>query len=301
MTLFDVLTLGDSIGASAYICRKNDLPMRLGQLARKLSVSPAEVTALLASKNIRSEEGPNTRLTDEQLTSILRHYGREMLTVTLAEDSAVEDGIAIMSAEQADTIVQEPILEASSSITEQAVAQGIPDSAEHQAFVEITPDAGVSTDESPMLIKASKVELSGLKILGKIELPLAKKKESSEKQEGEADAEKLEEPVQKGRRQPIRDDRGHVRKQQRTRDGERPRKNPVAAQREREAREAEEKRLELARQEKERRTQYYQQRVKASVPTKPARLFDEEVMDMKNDRKSAPTGWFGKLLRWFKS
>ena len=275
--------------------------MRLGQLARKLSVSPAEVTALLASKNIRSEEGPNTRLTDEQLTSILQHYGKELLTVTLAEESASERGNAITPEGQADTMVQEPV-EASSPITEQAVDQvAIPDSAEQQAVVETTPDAGVSADESPTLIKAPKVALSGLKILGKIELPQTKIKEGSEKHEGDADTEKLESPVQKGRRQPVRDDRGNDRKQQRNREGERTRKNPVAAQREREAREAEEKRQELARQEKERRTQYYQQRVKASVPTKPARLFNEEVADMKNYRKSAPTGWFGKLLRWFKS
>jgi hypothetical protein len=276
--------------------------MRLGQLARKLSVSPAEVTALLAGKNIQIEEGINTRLTDEQLTLIVHHYGKVLSAVTLAEEPVVEEGTAPMPEEQTDAIVQEPVQEASSSLQEQVAGQVvISDSAVQQAGVDIMQHADVSADERPTLIKAPKVELSGLRILGKIELPQPKKKEASEKQEGEAGTEKPELPVQKDRRQSIRDDRDSGRRQPRNRQGERPRKNPVAAQREREAREAEDNRQELARQEKERRTQYYQQRVKASVPTKPARLFNEEVADMKNDRKPAPKGWFGKLLRWFKS
>jgi hypothetical protein len=276
--------------------------MRLGQLARKLSVSPAEVTALLASKNIQIEEGINTRLTDEQLTSILHHYGKVLSAVTLAEEPAADERTASMPEEQTDAIVQEPVQEASSSLPEQVADQVvISDSAEQQPGVDIVEQAHMSADERPTLIKAPKIELSGLRVLGKIELPQPKKKEASEKQEGEAGTEKPESPVQKDRRQSIRDDRGSGRRQPRNRQGERPRKNPVAAQREREAREAEDNRQELARQEKERRTQYYQQRVKASVPTKPARLFNEEVTDMKNDRKPTPKGWFGKLLQWFKS
>jgi hypothetical protein len=280
---------------------KNDLPMRLGQLARKLSVSPAEVTAFLAGRNIQIEEGINTRLTDEQLTSVLQHYGKVLSTVTLAEEPAIEEGTATKPEEQTNIIVQEPVQEASSSMAEQSVDQVvISDSIAPQAGMDIMPEAGVSADEGPTLIKAPKVELSGLRILGKIELPQPKKKEALEKQ-GEAGTEKLESPVSKDRRESIREDRGSGRRQPRNREGERLRKNPVAAQREREARAAEEIRQELARQEKERRTQYYQQRVKASVPTKPARLFNEEVADMKNDRKPAPKGWFGRLLRWFKS
>jgi hypothetical protein len=272
--------------------------MRLGQLARKLSVSPAEVTALLTSKNIQIEEGINTRLTDEQLTSVLQHYGKVLSTVTLAEESAIEESTATKPEEQTDIIAQEAL----SSMTEQAVDQVvISASAEQQAGMDTMPEAGLSADESPTLIKAPKVALSGLRILGKIELPQPKKKEALEKQEGEAGTEKLDSSIQKDRRDSIREDRGNGRRQPRNRERERPRKNPVAAQREREARAAEENRQELARQEKERRTQYYQQRVKASVPTKPARLFNEEVTDMKNDRKAAPKGWFGRLLRWFKS
>lgn len=277
--------------------------MRLGQLARKLSVSPAEVTALLASKNIQTEEGTNTRLTDEQLTWILQHYGQEMSAVTLAEEAAKEEGTPVSPVDQSGALPHEPVPEVSLLPTEQAESQSV---AAHSAAsppdAETTVEAGV-IDANTTLIKAPKVELSGLKILGKIELPEPKKKEIPEKQEGagEPTIVKREPPVQKGRHQQTRDDRGNGRKQQRTREGNHSRKNPIALQREREAREAEEKRQELARQEKERRTQYYQQRVKASVPTKPARLFNEPITDMKNERKQPPKSWFGRLLRWFKS
>lgn len=252
--------------------------MRLGQLARKLSISPAEVTALLANRNIQAQEGTNTRLTDEQLAWILQHYGKEMSLVTLPDEVAAEE----------DVVLTEPTVD-------QVVLY---ESADVQVDLDATAEAAASVEELPALIKAPKVALSGLKILGKIELPEPKKKEISEKPEGEVEAVKHEPSEQKDRRQQTRDD---VRKQPRSREGERPRKNPVTLQREREAREAEEKREEYARQEKERRTQYYQQRVKAPVPTKSVRLFDEPTTDMKNERKSAPKGWFGKLLRWFKS
>jgi hypothetical protein len=293
MTLRAASVQGGSIIASAYICRKKDLPMRLGQLARKLSVSPAEVTALLATQNIQMEEGANARLTEEQLQWILQHYGKEMSMVTLAEEVAADVPAALLLPEEAAGVLHEPTSEASSSLAEPVIAQ---------AILAESPQEEVVTEELPALIKAPKVELSGLKILGKIELPEPKKKEVTEKTEEEVEAVKRESSETKGRRHPTREDRGgNGRKPQRSREGERPRKNPVALQREREAREAEEKRQELARQEKERRTQYYQQRVKASVPTKPARLFDEPTTDMKNERKGAPKGWFGKLLRWFKS
>src|SRR5687768_4822098 len=123
--------------------------MRLGQLARKLSVSPAEVTALLASKNIQIEEGINTRLTDEQLTSVLQHYGKVLSTVTLTGESGIDEGTATKSEEQTNTSLQEPVPEASSSMTEQPVDQVVISDLEQQAGTNAMPEAGVSTDESP--------------------------------------------------------------------------------------------------------------------------------------------------------
>lgn len=250
--------------------------------------------ALLAERNIQTEEGTNTRLTDEQLTWILQHYGKELSVVTLAGEVTVADEVPI------DTVVSAPFVP-----IEQPVDQVVlPDSTDVQAADPGTPEVVLPVDELPALIKAPKVELSGLKILGKIELPEPKKKEVSSAPEGETEAVKHEPSLRRDQRPQTRgerSERGNGRKQSRSREGDRPRKNPVALQREHEAREAEEKRQEHARQEKERRTQYYQQRVKASVPTKPARLFDEPTTDMKNERKSAPKGWFGKILRWFKS
>jgi hypothetical protein len=270
---------------------KKDSPMRLGQLARKLSISPAEVSALLAERNIQTEEGANTRLTDEQLTWILQYYGKEMATIALSEDVASAEDVIV------GAVASEPVM-----LTEQAVDQAvISNSMDVQQDADITVQTSASMDELPALIKAPKIELSGLKILGKIELPEPRKKEVSSPPESEAEVVKPESSAPRDRRQQTRGERGNDRKQGRNRESDRPRKNPVALQREREAREAEEKQQERARQEKERRTQYYQQRVKASVPTKPARLFDEPTTDMKNERKSAPTGWFGKLIRWFKS
>jgi hypothetical protein len=185
--------------------------------------------------------------------------------------------------------------------------------------------------ELPEVIKAQKVSLAGLKVLGKIELPGPKKKEPTTSEyvigttedtatpevttgttenipiEGTAPT-----PQQERRPRRERDSRESDRRDGRDSEGRRsrrgddnrrndkPRKNPMAAQREREAQEAQLKREAQAKAEKERRTQHYQNRVK-SVPTRPARLLREQTEEFIDDQVSTPTTWLGKFWKWFRS
>jgi hypothetical protein len=134
-------------------------------------------------------------------------------------------------------------------------------------------------------IRAPKVELAGLKVLGKIELPAPRKKEEP-KAEGENQAE------QKSKREPKDRPRKPV---ERT---EKQWRNPVAQQRDAEAREKEERRKKALEEEKERKRINYLNKIKTQH-VKAVRIYDEtdEVqVELKPEQK--PRTWVGRFLKW---
>src|SRR5690349_4914215 len=48
--------------------------MRLGQLARKLDLSPTEIINFLTERNIPTSEGSNTRLNEEHVIMVCRKF-----------------------------------------------------------------------------------------------------------------------------------------------------------------------------------------------------------------------------------
>jgi len=261
--------------------------MRLGQLARKLDLSPTEIITFLAEKNISATEGSNTRITAEQVVLICQKFDPTDSRQIVANDAKKET----------DSVVSEdPVQEPEVISTEEVkIPELITSSVDEADVVESSEE--LKTE----VIKAPKVELTGLKILGKIELPQPKKKELPvEEQAVEGEENKTEPaPVPVPERKPRRND---DRKFSSSKNSRPPSdKNPIAFHREREAREATDKREEESKKEKEKRTQHYLQKVK-SVPTKAARLVDEDVVEMKADYTSAPPKtWVGKFWRWFTS
>jgi nucleoid-associated protein YgaU len=142
------------------------------------------------------------------------------------------------------------------------------------------PVAEESTAEASLeVIRVSKVELQGLKVLGKIDLPAAKKK---------AEPTPAEQPQQEPRKE--------FQKRREQRDW----KNPVEAKRQNEDREKERRKKEQAEKQKEKRTNHYYNKVK-SVPTKAVRRFEEETVVENLEAGEPPKGLFGKFLRWLKS
>jgi len=126
--------------------------MRLGQLARQLSISPDKIVSFLGSRDIAVDSHNNARIDDIYVDLVLREFapGNETLR--------------------------------------QQVIQ-IPDSESVEASTE---NGSASVDlsvESPELIKAPKVELPGLRVLGKIELPEKKKPEPPKENQDETNNE----------------------------------------------------------------------------------------------------------------
>lgn len=237
--------------------------MRLGQLARKLALRPADIADFLAENNIQIADSTNARLEKEQVTLIMKRF-----VPGWVESPADEP-------EEEEVALNEPEAELS-----------VPDQEPAIEFIE-----PAKSEESPSdadeVIRAPKVELSGLKVLGKIDLPEPKKKE-----EGPKDEDTPKESAKSERRERKTFDSNQRRHQ-------RPQQNPIAAQREKEAKEAQKKLQEKQALEKEKRTQKYLRNYKPSAPTKAAKLIKEDVVEMTaQELQEPPKTLFGKILRW---
>ncbi len=243
--------------------------MRLGQLARKLELRPAEIVTFLAHNSIQIEEGANTRLEDDLVAMVLRKFNPNLIKEVIGET---------VDKQEPETL--EPVVLAES------ISQASEASPVEQPEVE--PDMAKETAE---VIKAPKVALTGLKVLGKIDLPEKKKKEEQPELLTEVPQVQPVERTLLPRTQNI---------QRKGNREQRARKNPIAIQREREALEAQQKREEQAEREKERKTRNYHKKVKMSPPTKAVRLVDEPVMQMSaKELEEGPKTWLGRLIKWF--
>ena len=234
--------------------------MRLGQLARKLELRPAEIVEFLATKNILIDDDANSKVDENYVALVFRQF---------APDKEVEN---IPDADIPTVSVQDD-LHSDEKTPDEVVAP------------EVTP-ANEEPPERNEVIKAAKVELSGLKVLGKIDLPEPKKKQTDTLEEN-SEPETL-----------PREFKGEKRNQN-YKKTQRSAKNPIALQREREALEEQKKREEESQLKKEKRTQNYLKKVKAHQPTKAAKLHREEAEEMSAAELAEPpkTLW-GKFVRW---
>ncbi|MEY4930521.1 MAG: hypothetical protein RI909_1245 [Bacteroidota bacterium] len=255
--------------------------MRLAQLARKLAIRPSQIVDYLAAKQIFPDEGSNARLSDEVTELVVLHFAPDRLNEIMTVDEKNTEPISLP-----DPVVEEPVL---APVKEEVIVMAVPslpEVVEEKIEIEV--------------IKAPKVELSGLKVLGKIELPEPKKKTAPvvESPEGTAVTEERTEPIpvtEKRQRRPESRTQAQPRREYTPRSA----RNPIALQREEQARKEEEKRKARLEREKEKRTQYYLQRVKSGQPTKAAKIVSEptESFSLKEE-KPAPKTWLGKFLRW---
>jgi len=215
--------------------------MRLGQLARQLEISPDKIVTFLGSRDIAIDSSANARVDDQYVDLIVQHFAPG--NETLREQ-----------------------------IRQQPEAASLPEDGR--------PDS--PTEESlPEVIKAPKIELPGLRVVGKIELPEKKKKEA------EKAAEEPVPPPQESRPKPLS-------RNPRRESPPRNRHNPVALAREREEQEKKRREAEAREREKQRKAEYYQKRLKPQPPTKAARLNQEEMAEMPPVKRERPkTLWAG--------
>jgi hypothetical protein len=253
--------------------------MRIGQLARRLALPPSDLMAYLAGQNVAAESGPetgaNSRLSDEQVAMIVSHFAPEKLSeiIAVAQQEVVE-------APPAPAIVEK----------EEVVVDVVTSVVEEIKLEDIQP-------EPLEVIRVAKVELQGLKVLGKIELPQPKKKTETST---EGDAPVGEEQPSEERPRPVVTSAPRREFPKRNERRERTWKNPLEQQRQRQAEEAERKRQEQLERQKEKKANHYYSKVK-SVPTKAVRRLEEQVVVEDIEVKQEPKSVIGKFFRWLTS
>lgn len=259
--------------------------MRLGQLARKLALRPSEIIDFLASNNIVVEDSSNAKLQNEHVTLVMQRFAPAMLAEVEKE----------LIAEEQHDVAETPVeLTKPVETIEEVLVQdnALPDDEVAITSTLPLPAAGADADKNEV-IKAPKIALSGLKVVGKIDLPTPKKKETSAEPSAEMPVENTTPPKRR-----MEDRKGQKRERSYT---SQPRKNPIALQREREAQEAEQQKKEAAERKKEQRTRNYLNKVK-SAPTKSMKLIDEQFEEISvTDVSTPPKTWLGKFFRWLRS
>ena len=158
--------------------------MRLGQLARKLEVNPGRLMEVLKELSIDTDRGLNTPLDDQKVTRIkekLREEPEPMEVKELVEELPVEASPEVSENEGSEEIVM--VEDPEGEKEEELEKNEIPE--------ELKPEVE--------LIKAPKVQLPGLKVVGKINLPEPPKKEENEKK-SEGSQEENRRPVNRERK-----------------------------------------------------------------------------------------------------
>ena len=224
--------------------------MRLGQLARKLDISPGEIEDFLKKSDLLQDGSTNARLSDDLVRKIVANLAPQRLadfSGNLEQDEPLPS-----SATSGD-----PPAEIQSNTMESAAT------------------------ERPDTIKAPKIDLPGLKILGKIELPEPPKKPEKEIQPTEQSM--------LGVQKKSFSDRPRE---------QRPWRNPMEEKRKREAKELERQKQEELRNKKEQRTMaYFKKQSKPKSSEKPRKKQKPDAPTILAPSKP-PKSFFGKIWRW---
>lgn len=176
--------------------------MRLAQLARKIGITQGEIVEVLTKSGFHTQENGNTKLGQEEIDYLYAHYKIDTNTDSDSEDNLEIEGDSTSTEE-------EEVLEQTADIEE------IPDplqkddmevSAEDATTDEEEPSALLEQESEPEIIRAKKVKLEGIKVVGKIDLPELVEPKEVEKpvkeEKKEARPAKRHKERRKGRKKP---------------------------------------------------------------------------------------------------
>lgn len=252
--------------------------MRLAQLARKIGIKPAEIAAFLADNNLPIEGSSNAKVEEDQVRLVFMHYAPDLLPPVTENKPPLpeEDTVSVSNPEHIEISEDTPLVESDEDMK-----------------VSTSDEDGTEKE----VIKPVLVELPGLKVVGKIDLPESKKQEAETVEEDKVEAGEKKLPTKKTNEKSGR--RRNVNRE----NEQRPRKNIVALQREREARETLKRKLEEKEREKKLRTERYLKKVSKFTPPpqRPKKIKHEDEYEVYSIEPEKPRSFFGKILNWFVS
>lgn len=166
--------------------------MRLAQLARKVDSKPEEIRKFILDEfGIELDNDPNVKLSDEQAEAVQQKF--EVAVVDVAEEPA-EIPVEAVPAEEEDTsaeITVEEVIEPAETVAvktttvDEILAQN---EGNEELGDEEKPFVEAVYDENAELIKAPKIQLEGVKVVGKIDLPVKETAVESSEEKNESES-----------------------------------------------------------------------------------------------------------------
>ena len=215
--------------------------MRLGQLSRQLEVSSDKIVKVLADNFREVNNHPNIKITEEELAFLVVHFSPSQTESNDDKDAPlselIEEKIEIESESESEPSAQEK--------------KNVPEFVESLRPQIITLEEEFNAQKEDLeSYKAEKVELEGLKVVGKIELPeppIRKEKPTTGTENKEEESEEIKSFKRKPRRNGNR----------------KPRLNPIEYQRQKEERQAEKRKEQEEKRKKELKKKHYETQVKS--------------------------------------
>lgn len=286
--------------------------MRLGQLSRKIGVQQSRISTFLEGKNYTIEAGSNSKLTEEQEQLIKTHFDyveEEVVPATDTLDANAPAADDILMEEEEDATASDILKQKTVSVAEilnedsaPAVETSIEEIIEEEEVTtatdlseEIEPSKEGTTDE---VIRAPKLKLEGLKVVGKIDLPEPKVKEEAATEADSAETNDTEAPVEEIKEKPVR-----KKINQRSSQNRRPERRGLTLAEKREREERTKKKLEKERKEEEKqfKAAYYESKMRERKPVvskkkkKKANIQEEQLPE---ETTPAPKTLIGKFIKW---
>ena len=288
--------------------------MRLGQLARKVNIKPAQIISFLEKEhNIIVEDNLNSKIEDESLALVMNEFK--------IEEKIIEPKKELVIIIEEEEIVSETLLEDN---TEDV----IPDTVEVETIIETTKKEVIVEENTVVvketltvidedgeeielnvvdgIIKVQKKELEGFKVVGKIDLPQKKKSvifihtKGSESIDVTDKIDEQKNEVAK-RKKELYLERKNKRQDRNKKNKRGPRKVLTELEiKERENKLAVEKSIKQSKAKKELKKKHYKQNIQPNVvaPKKKKKKIDGNEKTSNKYDKEATTTW-GKLMKWF--
>tara|TARA_R110001592_G_scaffold138338_2_gene357269 strand:- start:2926 stop:3804 length:879 start_codon:yes stop_codon:yes gene_type:complete len=242
--------------------------MRLRQLARKLQVQPKQLIGILSKNGHEIENDPNFKLTEEQESLILSIVPMPKEPIEPKAAPIQKEVVEVVEAIEAPLeVVEEVETPTEEIVTPEAVEEAPKEETKTVKLEEVKEAPKVYSLEKEAqekhkdveLIKAPKLELEGLKILGKIDLPEPKVKEKAKPEEAEETTEKPQaRKATQNRSTPTHD---------RKRENQRTRPTTLELERRKAEKEAKQKKLAEENRIKALKEKRYKEKVQAKTKT----------------------------------
>ncbi len=287
--------------------------MRLGQLARRLEINAKDVVTFLEKEHaINITNHPNSKIPDSVLDAVLDNFKPspiEEMNKALSDESTAEH-VNIVDNPENDLQTNQPETQ---KVTEEQASENhtttlsLETQVENEEEEESKPESEEKEEEEIPLnivdgvIKAPKVEIGGIKVIGKIELPEPKKIDDTEVESEEntintdlsaKDEDKVEtdKPVNKPSKTKPKQTHPSLTKKKR------PSKEELEARR---IAKAEKEKQQEAERLKAKKRAHYQEQLAIQQAGKPKAKKKPAPRNKKNKKKAdRPTSLWGKFIYW---